>query len=61
MTKEELDSAKTYSIGTLSLEMESQLGLANRINTIYTYQLPYNFLETFRDKVDALSPADIQK
>jgi zinc protease len=61
VTKEELDSAKTYSVGTLSLEMESQIGLANRINTIYTYQLPYNFLQTFRDKVDALSPADIQK
>jgi predicted Zn-dependent peptidase len=61
VTKEELDSAKTYSVGTLSLEMESQVGLANRINTIYTYQLPYNFLQTFRDKVDALSPADIQK
>ena len=61
VTKEELDSAKTYSVGTLSLEMESQVGLANRINTIYTYQLPSNFLTTFRDKVDALSPADIQK
>jgi zinc protease len=61
VTKEELDSAKTYSVGTLSLELESQLGLANRINTIYTYQLPYNFLQTFREKVEALSPADIQK
>jgi predicted Zn-dependent peptidase len=61
VTKEELDSAKTYSIGTLSVELESQLGLANRINTIYTYQLPYNFLQTFTDKVDALTPAEIQK
>ena len=61
VTKEELDSAKTYSIGTLSLEMETQASLATRINTIYTYQLPYNFLQTFREKVDALTPADIQK
>jgi predicted Zn-dependent peptidase len=61
VSKEELDSAKTFSVGTLSLEMESQVGLANRINTIYTYQLPYNFLQTFREKVDALTPADIQK
>ncbi|MDQ6802525.1 MAG: insulinase family protein [Acidobacteriota bacterium] len=61
VTKEELDSAKTYSLGTLSLELESQAGLANRINTIYTYQLPYDFLQTFHEKVDALTPVDIQK
>lgn len=60
VTKEELESAKTYSIGTLALEMESQAGLANRINTIYTYELPRNFLQTFRDKVDALTPENIQ-
>ncbi|HYS54053.1 MAG TPA: pitrilysin family protein [Thermoanaerobaculia bacterium] len=61
VTKEELDSAKTYSIGTLALEMESQAGFANRINTIYTYQLPRNFLVTFDEKVNALKPDDIQK
>jgi len=61
VTKEELDSAKTYSIGTLALEMESQSGLANRINTIYTYELPRNFLVTFDEKVNALAPDDIQK
>jgi len=60
VTKEELDSAKTYSIGTLALEMESQAGLANRINTIYTYELPRNFLVTFDEKVNALKPDDIQ-
>jgi zinc protease len=61
VTKEELDSAKTYSIGTQALEMESQSGLANRINTIYTYQMAHDFLQTFHDKVNALTPADIQK
>ncbi|PYQ52789.1 MAG: hypothetical protein DMF59_03505 [Acidobacteria bacterium] len=60
VTKEELDSAKTYSIGTLALEMESQAGLAHRINTIYTYELPRNFLVTFDEKVNALEPNDIQ-
>jgi zinc protease len=60
VTKEELESAKTYSIGTLALEMESQAGLANRINTIYTYELPRDFLQTFRDKIDALTPENIQ-
>ncbi len=61
VTQEELDSAKTYSLGTLSLEIETQAGLAGRINTIYTYQLPYNFLQSFHERVSALTPADIQK
>ncbi len=58
---EELDAAKVYSVGTLALEMESQGGLVSRINTIYTYELPRDFLQTFRDKVHALTPSDIQK
>jgi len=61
VTKEELDSAKTYSVGAFALELESQGSLANRINTIYTYGLPRNFLSTFREKVGVLTPADIQK
>lgn len=61
VTAEELEAAKTYSAGTLALEMESQAGLASRINTIYTYDLPRDFLQTFRDKVNAISAADIQK
>jgi predicted Zn-dependent peptidase len=61
VTKEELDSAKTYSVGTFALELESQGSLANRINAIYTDELPRDFLSTFREKVDALTPADIRK
>ncbi len=60
VTKEELDSAKTFSVGTLALQMETQASLADRINTIYTYELPRDFLQTFREKVDALTPDDIQ-
>lgn len=61
VTKEELDAAKTFSTGNLSLEMETQRGAANRIATIYTYQLPHDFLETFQDKLAALTVADIQR
>src|SRR5581483_8702294 len=61
VTNEELDAAKTYSAGSLALEMESQAGLAARIDTLYTYELPRDFLQTFRDKVNALTAADIQK
>ncbi|HKO54546.1 MAG TPA: pitrilysin family protein [Thermoanaerobaculia bacterium] len=61
VTKEELDAAKTYSTGNLSLEMETQRGAANRIATIYTYQLAPDFLETFNDKLAVLTAEDIQR
>jgi zinc protease len=60
VTDEELQNAKTYSNGTLSLEMETQAGLANRLSTIYTYGLSRDFLPTFSTKLNALTVADIQ-
>ncbi|HEV2719366.1 MAG TPA: insulinase family protein, partial [Thermoanaerobaculia bacterium] len=60
VTKEELDSAKMYSNGTMSLELESQAGFARRILTLYVYDLPRDFLKTFSEKINALTPADIQ-
>jgi len=61
VTQEELDAARIYSLGTLSLELESQSGLASRINSIYTYDLPHDFLQTFQPRLEALTPAEIQK
>jgi predicted Zn-dependent peptidase len=61
VTDEELQSAKTFSNGTLALEMETQSGFANRIASIYTYGLSRDFLPTFGTKLNALTPADIQR
>ncbi|MBV9494040.1 MAG: insulinase family protein [Acidobacteria bacterium] len=61
VTSEELDAARTYSTGNLSLEMETQRGAASRIATIYTYQLAPDFLETFNAKLAALTPANLQE
>ena len=61
VTQDELDAAKTYSNGTMSLELESQAGFASRIRTIYTFDLPRDFLTTFSDKINKLTPADIQR
>jgi zinc protease len=58
---EELKAAKEYSTGNFSVELASQLGLANRINSVYTYELPKDFITTFRGKIEELSTADIQK
>lgn len=60
VTDEELAAAKTFSVGAMELEIETQLGLAQRISTIYAFDLPRDFLQTFRAKVDALTAADIR-
>lgn len=61
VTAEELDAAKAYSSGQFSVELASQAGLAGRINTVYLYDLPRDFITTFKPKIDALTAADIQK
>lgn len=61
VTDEELASAKTYSVGTMELELETQAGLAQRIATIYVYDLQRDFLQTFREKIEKLTAADIQR
>ena len=61
VTDEELASAKTYSVGTMELEIETQAGLAQRIATIYKYDLSHDFLQTFRDKIGKLTAPDIQR
>ena len=61
VSDEELKAAKEYSNGNFSIELASQSGLAGRINTIYTYDLSRDFITDFRPKIDALTPADIEK
>jgi predicted Zn-dependent peptidase len=61
VTDEELNAAKEYSTGNFSIELASQLGLAGRINTVYTYDLDRNFINDFRPKIAALTKEDIQR
>jgi len=61
VSDEELNAAKEFSTGNFSVELASQFGLAGRINTIYTYDLDKSFINDFRPKIEALTPADIQK
>ena len=61
VTDEELSAAKEYSTGNFSVELASQLGLASRINSVYTFDLDKSFINDFRPKIEALTTADIQK
>src|SRR3954453_8322746 len=60
-TAEELQSAKTFSIGGMELELERQASLAGRISSIYVDKVSHAFLQTFRDKVSARPPPDVQR
>src|SRR5947208_16952224 len=56
-----MKAANEYSTGNFSVELASQSGLAGRINTVYTYDLAKSFINDFRPKIEALTPADIQR
>ena len=60
VSDDELKSAKSYQNGTFSIELASQNGLASRIDTIYTYGLPHDFIQKFRDKVNAVTLQDVE-
>src|SRR5262249_53291497 len=61
VTEEEMTAAKTISSGNFSIELAGQFSLAARIMSIYIYDLPRDFIETLRTKIDGLSAGDIQK
>ena len=61
VSDEELNAAKEFSTGNFSVELASQVGLAARINSVYTYNLDKSFIDDFRPKITALTPADIQR
>jgi zinc protease len=55
----ELSDAINYLCGTFSLGIATQDGLLGQLSTVYLDRLPENYLETFRDKIRALTTADI--
>src|SRR6202041_3296503 len=59
VTVEELESARSYLTGVFSLGVATQDGLLGQISTIYLDHLPEDHLETYREKVHALTADDI--
>jgi len=59
VTPEELDSARSYLSGVFSLGLATQEGLLGQLSTVYAERLPEDYLETYRDKVRALTPGDL--
>ena len=57
----ELDEAKAYLAGSFPLGIETPDDIATKVLTALFYQLPLSELETFRERVNAITPDDIQR
>jgi zinc protease len=59
VTDEELASAQSYITGVFSLGVATQDGLLGQLATAYLDQLPGDYLETYRERIRALTAADV--
>jgi len=58
--EQELADAKNYLTGVFSMGLATQEGLLSQYSASELNELPDDYLETYRDKVRALTPADLQ-
>jgi predicted Zn-dependent peptidase len=56
---EELDSARNYLTGVFSLGVATQEGLLGQLSTVYLDRLPESYLETYRERIRALTADDV--
>jgi zinc protease len=59
VSAEELESAQSYLTGVFSLGVATQDGVLGQLSTIYLDGLPDDYLETYREKVRALTAEDV--
>ena len=59
VTPEELDSARSYLTGVFSLGVATQDGLLGQLSTVYLDQMPEGYLETYRERIRALTADDV--
>jgi zinc protease len=55
----ELADARNYLSGVFSLGLATQNGLLSQLSSVALNELPDDYLETYREKVRALTPADL--
>jgi zinc protease len=55
----ELADAQNYVTGVFSMGLATQDGLLSQLSTVALNELPDDYLETYREKVRALTPADL--
>jgi zinc protease len=57
----ELTAAKTFISGAFPLEIETADGIADKVLEALRYGYGREFLESYNQKIDAVSPADVQR
>ncbi len=61
VTPKELQDAKNYYKGVFSLQLASLSGLRGALNSVYLYDLPRDYLETARERAQAVTAADVMR
>jgi zinc protease len=56
---QELDDARNYLSGIFSLGLATQDGLAGKLSNVYLEHLPEDYLETYRDRIRAMTADDV--
>jgi len=56
---EELSDARNYLSGVFSLGLATQDGLAGQLSNVYLERLPENYLETYRDRIRAITAEEV--
>ncbi len=59
--EDELNDAKNYIAGSYPLRVETQEGLTNQIVAQQVFGLPDDYLQTYRDNINAITAADVQR
>jgi zinc protease len=61
VSTDEITNAKAYLTGVFPIRIETQDGLIDQLVSIKMFELPDDFLKTYRDDVNAVTSADIQR
>ena len=58
---QELQNAKSYLMGVFPIRIETQDGLIDQLTSVKMFDLPDNYLHTYRDRVNAVTAEDVQR
>ena len=58
---EELQNAKSYLTGVFPIRIETQDGLIDQLTSVKMFDLPDDYLHTYRDRVNAVTAAEVQR
>lgn len=61
VSEKEINDAKSYLTGVFPIRLETQEGLTDQLVQMKMLNLPDNYLEHYRDRVQAVTVADIQR